>query len=91
MTIADWYNAVEALFWFALAGVVAIYGGRTAGFTRRTRIAMPVLLAAFGVSDLIELQTGAWWRPPGLLVLKGACLIGLIACVYSVYGRRRRA
>lgn len=90
MTLADLYNAVEALLWFCLAGLVAVVGPRTAGFTRRTVVAMSVLLVAFGISDIVELRTGAWWRPPGLLVFKAVCLIGLVACVYDVYARRKR-
>ena len=49
----------------------------------------------FGISDLIKLRTGAWWRPTGLLVLKGLCLLSLVACLgvfvtLEILARRRR-
>ena len=28
----------------------------------------------FGLSDVIETRTGAWWRPWWLLVMKGSCV-----------------
>lgn len=88
MTIVEVYNVLEAAFWFGLALLAAWVGGRTRGFTRRTQVAMVALLAAFGVSDLIELYTGAWWRPPALLVFKGICLTGLVTCAFLIYRRR---
>jgi hypothetical protein len=38
-----------------------------------------LLFAFFGLSDLVEVTTGAWWRPWWLLAWKAACLLGLIA------------
>ena len=83
------FNAVEAAWWFLVSMVVAVRGGRMCGFTIRTRVVAALLLAAFGVSDLVEMQTGAWWRPPGLLFLKAVCVGGLIACGVVVLKRRR--
>jgi hypothetical protein len=85
------FNALEAGWWFVLAILAAIFGGRARGFTRATRIATPLFLVTFGASDLIELYTGAWWRPPALLALKGICLIGLVACAADIYRRRWRS
>jgi hypothetical protein len=36
------------------------------------------VLVAFGFSDVVEIQTGAWWRPWWLLVWKGACLLAML-------------
>lgn len=41
---------------------------------------------AFGLSDIIESQTGAWWRPWWLLVLKGGCIC---AFLYGAWAYRR--
>ena len=57
---------------------------------RRLSWMTATLLAAFAVSDVIEMQTGAWWRPVGLLVLKGACLAGLTGCFVAMIRRVRR-
>lgn len=74
------FNGVEAAWWFLMAVVVRFYWRSCRGLTPRVRDALVVLLAAFGISDLIEIQTGAWWRPMGLLLLKAVCLIGLLTC-----------
>jgi hypothetical protein len=90
MTGVDWFNATEAVFWIALAVLTALFGRGTRGFTSRTQAATVVFLAAFGVSDIIELYTGAWWEPPALLVFKALCLTGLVLCASVIYGRRWR-
>jgi hypothetical protein len=84
------FNALEAAFWFALAALAGTMGHRTAGFTRRRQIVMTGLLAAFGVSDLWEIYSGAWWQPTSLLVLKAVCLCGLLATAGLVYRSRWR-
>jgi len=33
---------------------------------------------AFGVSDLVEIDTQAWWRPWWLLLWKASCIAGLV-------------
>ena len=86
------YNALEAVWWLALAVVAAACGRGVRGFTWRRQIALTVLLAAFGISDIIEFFTGAWWSPPALLVLKAVCLMGLVitaALIYSARWKRR--
>jgi hypothetical protein len=34
----------------------------------------------FGLSDLVESQTGAWWTPWWLFAWKALCVLGLLAC-----------
>jgi hypothetical protein len=51
---------------------------------------LTVFLAAFGVSDLWEIYSRAWWRPPALLILKATCLIGLTVTAALIYGARWR-
>jgi hypothetical protein len=76
----DAYNGFEAVLWTVLAVVVAIrYRNSVAGLRRISAITS-VLLVLFSVSDVVEMSTGAWWRPPELLVLKGFCLVGLVWC-----------
>jgi len=83
--LVDAYNAFEAALWAMLAVVVAIrYRHAVAGLRRVAAIAS-VLLVLFAISDVIEMQTGAWWRPWPLLLLKGICLVGLIWCFRSLW------
>lgn len=84
------FNAGEAVWWFLTAAFVAIYWRHWRGLTPRLRDALVVFLIAFGISDLIEIRTGAWWMPVSLLVFKGVCLIGLIGCGAILLWRRRR-
>jgi hypothetical protein len=44
----------------------------------------------FGVSDVIERYTGAWWRPAWLLALKAGCVLGFIVGFACYYRIRRR-
>ncbi|KZN39399.1 hypothetical protein N480_00790 [Pseudoalteromonas luteoviolacea S2607] len=37
-----------------------------------------ITLIAFGVSDIIEASTGAWWRPLSLLFFKAGCVLTLL-------------
>ncbi len=67
-------NYIEAGFWSSF-GVVA-----TLGLWRQARRLTPFSLIAgsvlilFGLSDLVEARTGAWWRPWWLLLWKAVCL-----------------
>lgn len=76
------FNGCEALLWIGLAGFLfRRYRNAAQPVHRLSRIAS-VWLFLFGVSDVIEIQTGAWWRPWWLLVLKGVCLTGLFVCAW---------
>ena len=84
------FNACEAGLWLTLAVVVGIRYRRAPAGVRSVARVMALHFVLFGVSDLIEIETGAWWRPPALLIFKGACLIGLTCC-FVVLVRRERA
>lgn len=78
------FNWFEAALWAIMSVLVLAIGARRvrAGRSRHQRlhlIAAPTLLL-FGISDVIEVHTGAWWTPWWLLLLKGACLAVLAAC-----------
>lgn len=65
------FNYFEAGLWFVIA-IVMLVRGR---LKQPWRWRLPLAFAAFGVSDLIEVQTGAWWEPWWLLALKAACVL----------------
>ena len=67
-------NLLEAVLWgivwFALLAASAFTRSR-----RRAVLVMPsVGFLAFGISDLFEMQSGAWWRPRWLLAIKACCV-----------------
>jgi hypothetical protein len=74
------FNACEASLWLTFAVIVVVRFRRAEAGWRRTACVMAFFFVLFGVSDLIEIETGAWWRPPSLLIFKGVCVIGLTWC-----------
>jgi hypothetical protein len=81
------FNAIEAGVWSLIASVIAWRSWRATGRTRVVGATAAVAFAAFAVSDLIEIQTGAWYRPLWLLAWKAATVVVLAAC-YIVARRR---
>lgn len=90
MNIAQ-FNYYEAALWASLALGLAI-----SSFRLKIRAYRCVLLISagtfilFGVSDIIEAHTGAWWRPIELLMLKGFCIL-VFALLYRRYKKIKKA
>lgn len=78
-----WFNVVEAAVWFAIGSGFAVVAWRGSGGHRPLAAVTAVAFLAFGVSDLIELSTGAWYRPWPLLVLKAACVVTFVGCLLT--------
>ena len=88
----DWFesgNYIEAALWVTIgaAFVVAIILRR---ISTRVGLLAAATFAGFGLSDVVEVQTGAWWRPWWLLLWKAAC-VGMMGYLLSIYVRTRRA
>jgi hypothetical protein len=76
-------NYIEAGIWIAIAltfGVRIIRRSRT----ERYQALMAFLtFFFFGLSDIIEVQTGAWWRPWWLFVWKSLCVFSMAALLIN--------
>jgi hypothetical protein len=83
-------NFIEAGVWLIAAVTVIWQAGRDRIELRRTLWVLGVTLAVFGLSDVIEARTGAWWRPWWLFIWKAACVVP-IAGAFVNYFRIRRA
>ena len=81
-------NYIEGGFWIMLGVGAGIQAVRYSGAGRRDLLILTVDLIAFGVSDLVETRTGAWWRPWWLLAWKAAC-VGVMLALLLAYARRR--
>lgn len=86
-TIMDYvavFNLIEAIWWFLVAGFIA--AGRVPSLRDYpwAKLALVAGFGLFGISDLIEIATGAWWRPVELLLLKAACIATFIAVTIRV-------
>ncbi len=74
------FNVAESAIWI-LAGCWVYWPARRQGGARRAAGAVAAAaFVAFGVSDVVETQTGAWYRPWWLLTWKAACVACLVFC-----------
>jgi hypothetical protein len=67
-------NLIEAGVWFLLAAVLFCHTMRSEARLRSTLFVLASTLTIFGVSDLVEAGTGAWWKPWWLFAWKAACV-----------------
>jgi len=81
-------NYLEALIWFLFAIGFAVNGGKTSGKTRINRLITTLIFLLFGGSDIVEVQTGAWWSPWWLFVWKASCVLSMVI-LFWVYLRDR--
>lgn len=82
-------NRIEAGLWIAIGLAFAVVAVRRGARGWRACAVAAVAFIAFGVSDLVETTTGAWWRPWWLLAWKGTCLV-VFAALLANYARQRR-
>ena len=81
-------NYIEAFIWFCFAIGFAVDAGKTSGKTRINRLITTLTFLLFGGSDIVEVQTGAWWSPWWLFVWKASCVLSM-AILLWVYLRDR--
>lgn len=81
-------NRIECGLWVAIGLVCSYAAGRMPQHTTKLMF-LAVTLFAFGASDLVEAQTGAWWRPWWLLVWKGVCIVVGAALTVAILRARR--
>ena len=73
------FNSFEAVFWMAI-GVWVFRKSRFSHERQRLGLIASVWFVLFGISDIFEVFTGAWWRPWSLLLFKATCVTALITC-----------
>jgi hypothetical protein len=81
-------NLIEAGFWVVFATAIAIGARNQSRPVRLLGVTASAVSLLFGISDLVEARTGAWWRPWWLLVWKGTCIAALVLC-FLKYGKLR--
>ena len=82
------FNRVEAGLWLVIAIALAI-AARRRRHVRSDCVIAAIAFALFGLSDLVETHTGAWWRPWWLLAWKLACAFALLHLLLKHYLTRR--
>lgn len=83
-------NYAEAGLWTALSATALLAALRRRSHPRRRAILAAVVLVAFGASDVVEAQTGAWWRPWWLLAWKGLSVVALVVLTIREWRVLRR-
>ena len=84
------FNALEAGLWVILAFALLAAARSLRGKERSVAYVAAVFLCFFGLSDVIEIYTGAWWRPPWLLAIKAVCVLVLLSCLACYLKCRNR-
>ena len=82
-------NYIEAGLWIAIGVGFVVHAIIKRGGA--TSLIAAGACFAFGVSDVIEASTGAWWRPWWLLLLKGLCLAVFLVLITRYVAERRRS
>ena len=83
-------NRVEAALWMGIALALVLAATRHRGVARIDCIAASIAFALFGVSDIVETTTGAWWRPWWLLAWKSVCVLAFLVLLVRHVKRTRR-
>ena len=83
-------NYIEAGLWTVIGIGLILHALLKRGGATSVVAATAFLL--FGLSDVIETRTGAWWRPWWLLVMKGSCiLVFVVLLARHIVAQRRRS
>ena len=83
----DEWNLIEAMLWF-FGGAIFAAKAASAPAKRRCCVLLACAFVGFAVSDLIEMRTGAWWRPWWLAAGKTACLAVLAFGFWKLLQRK---
>jgi hypothetical protein len=86
----EYANYGEAVLWGLVGLVFAVYGVRRTGATRRRCTLAALMFLLFGLSDVVEVRSGAWWRPWWLLVWKAFCVLMMVGLLTEHLIKRRR-
>src|SRR4051812_337212 len=77
-------NYVESCVWAGI-GVVALVKRNS-----RWSLLLGVTLIVFGISDIVEAHTGAWYDPWWLFVWKALCVLLVLVSGFRVLRIRRQ-
>jgi hypothetical protein len=86
--LLDYANLIEAGFWI-LVGACFFGSMLRPSIHRAPQLVAAVNFVFFGLSDIVEYHTGAWWRPWWLLAWKVICVAIMLTQLF-LYSRKRR-
>lgn len=85
------FNEIEACVWLAIAIGFLVYSFTATGKKRKIGNICFAAFLIFGISDIIESKTGAWWKPLWLLAVKISCVATFIYCYLKYLSIRKTA
>ena len=71
------FNFFEGILW-TLIGILFAWRAVRQNEYRGLQIGASVSFLLFGISDFIEMRTGAWYSPWSRFVLKAACVLSFL-------------
>ena len=80
-------NLVEGILWIAIGFCFAISLIRPGW--RRAKLLATFNFLVFGLSDFVEVHSGAWWSPWWLPFWKGACVCTMFVQIVHYYRTKR--
>ncbi len=89
MSLIELGNFVESLVWFSIAIIFFVIPKKVEFYNKRISNSLGYAFILFGISDLIEMRTGAWWRPWWLLLIKALCLLFIVASFIINFSRKK--
>ena len=79
------FNIGECFLWLLISIILLAKSTRATSNVRSIFRVLSLAFFLFGVSDLIEAHTGAWWTPIWLLFLKGGCIVAFVWGFFRYY------
>jgi hypothetical protein len=83
-------NLIEAALWSLVAIALLIRSSKEPVELRRIFFVLSAAFFVFGITDVVESWTGAWWRPVWLLLLKASCVVVFLLGFGQYYRIRKR-
>lgn len=88
--IYEYGNYIEAGIWGLFAIGFSISAAKETGKIRIYRLIATLTFFLFGLSDIVEVQTGAWWYPWWLFLWKSFCVMSMIGLLVVHLGSRAK-
>ena len=73
--IAESFNYIEILLWGIFGIAMILQSKKVDKAYKKILYVLAMTFFTFSLSDYIEIQTGAWWTPWWLFLLKAICVI----------------
>ncbi|HEY0457277.1 MAG TPA: hypothetical protein VGE41_12975 [Verrucomicrobiae bacterium] len=83
-------NLLEAGIWLLVTLVLLTKVFCSQPPFRRIFFILSAAFFIFGISDIIESRTGAWWRPWWLFVMKASCVLVFYFGFRAYYQEKKR-